>query len=78
MIEASGIGWEGRNEQAKLVAKYLHALANNPAKAKVFQEKKKKPTRITGGFNYLKLDRMAFYVHKDSYRKAMADDLKSL
>jgi len=78
MIEASGIGWEGRNEMAKLVAKYIKANEENSPKAKAFNEKKKTPKRLTGGFNYLKLDRMAFYVHKDTYRKAILKGIESL
>ena len=33
MIEASGIGWQGRYEQAELVASYLRARTTNPAAA---------------------------------------------
>ena len=78
MIEASGIGWEGRNEMAHLVAKYIKANEENSPKAKAFNEKKKIPKRLTGGFNYIKLDRMAFYVHKDTYRKAIIHGVESL
>ncbi len=79
MIEASGIGWEGRNEMAKLVAKFIKENDKNSAKAESFKKKKKAPyKRLTGGFNYIKLDRMAFYVHKDTYRKAILDGIKSL
>lgn len=79
MIEASGIGWEGRNEMAKLVAKFIKAQEINPAKANQFIAKKKEPfERVTGGFNYVKLDRMAYYVHKDSYRKAINKGIASL
>lgn len=78
MIEASGIGWEGRNEMAKLVAKFIKASENNTPAAKAFIEKKKNPQRITGGYNYLKLDRMAFYVHKDTYRNKILAATKQL
>jgi hypothetical protein len=79
MIEASGIGWEGRNEMAKLVAKFIKANEAHSPKAEKFKAAKKAPyKRLTGGFNYIKLDRMAFYVHKDTYRKAILGGIKSL
>lgn len=79
MIEASGIGWEGRNEMAKLVAKFIKAKDEHSPKAEKFKAIKKKPyERLTGGFNYVKLDRMAFYVHKDTYRKAILKGIASL
>lgn len=79
MIEASGIGWEGRNEMAKLVAKFIKANEEGKASAEQFKKQKQKPIeRITGGFNYIKLDRMAYYVHKDSYREAILKGIKSL
>ena len=79
MIEASGIGWEGRNEMAKLVAKFIKANEGNSPKAEKFKAIKKAPyQRLTGGFNYIKLDRMAFYVHKDTYRKAILKGIESL
>lgn len=78
MIEASGIGWEGRNEQSKLVAQFIKANENNTAGAEKLKAKKKQPERITGGFNYIKLDRMAYYVHKDSYRAAIAKAMKEV
>lgn len=79
MIEASGIGWEGRNEQAKLVAKFIANKEKNSAKAQKFVAQKKEPfPSLNGGFNYIKLDRMAFYVHKDTYRAAVSKAIASL
>ncbi|MFT5305081.1 MAG: hypothetical protein ACI89M_000583 [Chitinophagales bacterium] len=79
MIEASGIGWEGRNEMAKLLAKFIKADHDNSPKAEKFKALKKKPfDRLTGGFNYIKLDRMAFYVHKDTYIAAILKGIDSL
>lgn len=71
MIEAIGLGWEGRNEQAELVALYIRRLAEGAAAARKLQETKRQQAANTvdGGYRYLKLDRMAYYVHKDSYRK---------
>ncbi len=74
MVEASGLGWQGRYEQAELVALYLKGLAaGRPAALALQREKRRRAgERLDGGFAYLKLDRMAYYVHKDSYRRAMA------
>ena len=73
MVEAAGLGWEGRNEQAELVALYLQAKQQGCASAKRFDRIKqdKAAARVDGGFGYLKLARMAYYVHKDSYRQAV-------
>lgn len=72
MIEASGIGWQGRYEQAELVARYLHArAANPPAAAALRAAVQGPPPDLSGGFRYLQLERMAYYVHKDTYRRAV-------
>ena len=72
MIEASGIGWQGRYEQAELMARYFKAQDAQPAKAARFQQAIAGPAPdLSGGFKYLKLERMAYYVHKDTYRKAV-------
>ena len=39
MIEASGIGWQGRYEQAELVASYLRARTTNPAAAAALEQR---------------------------------------
>ena len=80
MIEASGLGWEGRNEQAELVALFIRQLAAGAPVAERFRETKRRKatTAMTGGFRYLKLDRMAYYVHKDTYRKAVRDHAREL
>lgn len=79
MVEASGLGWEGRNEQAKLVAKFIKANETGNAKAQAFIKKKQEPfERITGDVDYIKLDRMAYYVHKDTYRKKVLSEIKGL
>lgn len=82
MIEASGIGWQGRYEQAELLAAYLDAQRSAPQKAARFRERV--TTRpwpdVTGGYRYLALDRMAHYVNKDAYRAAVhreSDDLRA-
>ncbi|QBK04662.1 NAD(P)/FAD-dependent oxidoreductase [Hylemonella gracilis] len=72
MIEASGIGWQGRYEQAELVARYFKAQATgNPAAVALNAAKRGPAPDLSGGFKYLKLERMAYYVHKDTYRAAV-------
>ena len=80
MVEASGLGWQGRYEQAELVALYLKRLAErHPAALALKREKGAwSGARVDGGYAYLKLDRMAYYVHKDSYLKAMRRHLKAM
>ena len=77
LLEATGLGWEGRNEQAKLIAHFIKAKENNSDKYKSYLEKLKKPfPDMRGGYNYLKLDRMAYYVHKDTYRNYVKKEIK--
>jgi hypothetical protein len=80
MVEASGLGWQGRYEQAELVALYLKGLAaRTPAALALQREKRTRAgTRLDGGFPYLKLDRMAYYVHKASYLRAMRRHVRAL
>ena len=80
MIEAAGLGWEGRNEQAELVALYLKRRAEGHAAAARLEETKRERAGETldGGYRYLKLSRMAYYVHKDSYRAEVANQRRAL
>ena len=72
MIEASGIGWQGRYEQAELIAAYLSAP---PAQQAAFRERVRNEPwpDLTGGYHYLGLERMSYYVNKDAYRSAVKD-----
>jgi cation diffusion facilitator CzcD-associated flavoprotein CzcO len=80
MVEASGLGWQGRYEQAELVALYLKGLRDGHPAAKVLQDQKraKAHEREVGGFSYLALDRMAYYVHKASYLKSLRRHARAL
>lgn len=79
MVEASGIGWEGRFEQARLMARYIKALQDNKPAAKTLQQQKKGGNiDLSGGYPYLQLDRMAYYVHKDTYRKILCKEADKL
>ncbi len=72
MVEASGLGWQGRYEQAELVARYFKALdAGTPQAAALNAAKAGPPPDLSGGYKYLQLERMAYYVNKDAYRKAV-------
>ncbi len=74
MIEATGLGWQGRHEQAEMVARYIKGLQSGcPVAATLKAEKQKDYQRATGGMQYLNLPRMAYYVDKATYRKAVTD-----
>jgi hypothetical protein len=79
MIEASGIGWQGRYEQAELVAAYLRALREAPERAAALEEHMTGPRPdLSGGYHYLGLERMAYYVNKDAYRRAVRRETQAL
>lgn len=67
MVEALGIGWQGRYEQAELVAMYLKQKEAKSAGYARFNALKVKPLDLSGNIKYLKLDRMSYYVHKPTY-----------
>ncbi len=72
MVEASGLGWQGRHEQAEMVARYIRGLRDESPGAKALQQEKAKEfQRATGGMAYLDLPRMAYYVDKATYRTAV-------
>lgn len=79
MVEAAGLGWQGRYEQAELVARYLRGLEAGEAAARRFQQTKTEPfPDMRGGWGYLPLDRMAYYVHKDTYRDTVRRHIREL
>ncbi|RIK55739.1 monooxygenase, partial [candidate division KSB1 bacterium] len=70
MIEAAGIGWQGRYELAELMARFILASQRQARAAAEFRKIKSNPmTDLSGGFKYMKLERMAYYVHKETYLK---------
>lgn len=72
MVEATGLGWQGRHEQAEMVARYIRGRRDGTAAATALQvEKSKGFARATGGMAYLNLARMAYYVDKATYRGAV-------
>ena len=82
MIEATGLGWEGRNKQAELVAHYIRTSRDNPGRARRFHSKFNNGANrlddLRGGYKYMEVDRMAYYVHKDTYLRKMRRHLKQL
>jgi hypothetical protein len=80
MIEASGLGWQGRAEQAELVALTILQQQRNSASARRFRDivQERAGQRLDGGYAYLKLPRMAYYVHKNSYRAALKAHIAEL
>lgn len=80
MVEASGLGWQGRDEQAELVALYIRQLqAGSPAAQALRRTIRTQACqRLDGGYQYLQLERMAYYVHKDSYRRRIAEHSAAL
>lgn len=80
MIEASGIGWQGRYEQAELLAAYLDAVEHDPERAHRFRTRVAAQPwpDLTAGYRYLALDRMAYYVNKDAYRGAVQREKQAL
>jgi hypothetical protein len=79
MIEASGIGWQGRYEQAELIATYLSALQQHPERAAAFRARVREPwPDLTGGYRYLGLERMSYYVNKDAYRRTVRAAIDAL
>lgn len=79
MVEASGIGWQGRHEQAELVAKVIRAQDQAPDAAAEFAARVAGPAPdLSGGYRYLRLDRMSYYVNKDAYRRAVTGHIARL
>lgn len=72
MVEASGLGWQGRHEQAEMVVRYIKGLREGTDSALALQKTKAQGfDRATGGMDYIDLPRMAYYVDKATYRKAV-------
>lgn len=79
MVEASGLGWQGRHEQAEMVARYLRGLRESyPPALDLKAEKSRGFKRLTGGIDYIDLPRMAYYVEKNAFRKAVTSKIRAL
>jgi hypothetical protein len=79
MVEASGLGWQGRHEQAEMIARYITGLRQAHPEARALQAQKAAGfSRATGGMQYLNLPRMAYYVDKATYRGEVTGWIKRL
>jgi len=73
MVEATGLGWQGRYNQAELVTGFIEASRQDPTLAeKMWQRVKGPKPDLSGGYNYRQMDRLPFYVNKDAYRAEIA------
>lgn len=80
MVEATGLGWQGRDEQAEMVALYI-AQQQRASKSAADLEatiQANASARADGGYQYLDLARMAYYVDKATYRAAVARHTRAL
>ncbi len=74
LIESDGGGWQIRDWQAEAVARFLVAQREDPKRAEEFRKLKRGPAPDTsGGVNYSKFDRMAYYVRNSVYRQRMQE-----
>lgn len=79
MVEASGLGWQGRHEQAEMIVRYIKGLRAGSMGAEALKHEKAGGfERATGGMNYLNLARMAYYVDKATYRGAVTGWIDAL
>lgn len=79
MVEATGLGWQGRHEQAELVARYIRGLRDGaPAAAAIKAEKARGFDRVTGGMAYVDLPRLAYYVERTAYRREVTKRIRAL
>ncbi|WNJ16858.1 NAD(P)-binding domain-containing protein [Pontibacter sp. G13] len=77
MVEATGLGWQGRYKQSELVAQFLiNKEAETTQASKFSAEKRNVIPDTTGGLNYMKLARMSYYVHKETYLDMIAKHMK--
>jgi cation diffusion facilitator CzcD-associated flavoprotein CzcO len=77
MVEATGLGWQGRYNQADLVAEFIDAQQQCPAQAEQMWNRINGPKPdLFAGYNYRQLDRLPYYVNKDAYREAIRDHLR--
>lgn len=80
MVEATGLGWEGRNQQARLIATYFAARDRRTPSADSLRRRIRASAgeRIDGGYRYLDVERMAFYVEKDGFLARIRQHLGEL
>lgn len=76
MVEATGLGWQGRFNQSDLVAEFIQASAERPEQADRMWSLVNGPEPdLFAGYRYRMLDRLPYYVNKDAYRDQIARHL---
>lgn len=78
MVEATGIGWEGRARQAELMARVIKARTENHPGIARFDAARAQGADLSGGYRYMNLARMAYYVHRDTYLKHVEARIRAL
>lgn len=78
MVEATGIGWEGRAQQAELVARVIQARAAGHPGIAAFDAARQQGADLRGGYQYLSLPRMGYYVHRDTFLRHITQHLNAL
>lgn len=82
MLEATGLGWEGRNQQARLVALYIQHLRSGSRNGTLddFDRLRREQAGQTldGGYRYIRLARMAYYVNKEVYLQRLQQHIADL
>ena len=80
MIEATGIGWQGRYEQAELVAAYLSRAPPSPRPGRRASRRgcTGRGRTCRAATSTSALERMAYYVNKDAYRAAVRAEIEEL
>ena len=79
MVEATGLGWQGRFDQSELVAEFIRAEREAPRLAGQMWDRVNGPAPdLSGGYHYRQLDRIPFYVNKDAYRREIRRHLAAL
>jgi hypothetical protein len=77
MVEATGLGWQGRYNQADLVAEFIAAQEREPSRAEQMWARVLGPKPdLFAGYNYRQLDRLPYYVNKDAYREEIRNHLR--
>lgn len=76
MVEATGLGWQGRFNQSDLVAEFITASSERPEQADEFWRRVNGPRPdLFAGYRYRQLDRLPYYVNKDAYRDQISKHL---
>ncbi len=77
MVEATGLGWQGRYNQAILVSEFIKAQRDDPALADQMWQRIHGPKPdLFAGYNYRQIDRLPYYVNKDAYREQIQKHLE--